>query len=94
MAGRPSDAFIQRQRERKAVELEADCVAEGVTAGDLVDEAARDRVLVAYAKRMGKRRSQVHASIETWRVVWRLLHDRETRGQGTDANPFVGNGAR
>lgn len=69
-------------RERKAVELESIAREMGVAANDLLDEAVRERLLVALAKARGKRRSQVHASTETWRVVWRFMHDYELRHSG------------
>lgn len=90
--GRPSEAWIARQREQKAIELEDIAVEGGIMAADLVDEGVRDRILDVFAQRKGKRRSAVHASVQTWRVVWRLLHDRETRGQGSAPNPFIGQG--
>jgi hypothetical protein len=85
-----SEAWIDRQRERKALDLEDIATELGVRADDLTGEDARERILVAYAKRKGKRRGQVHASIKTWRMLWRFMHDRETRGQGNGANPFIG----
>lgn len=88
-----SEQWIERQRERKALDLEDVAVRLGIKADDLVDEAKREEILVEYAKVKGKRRGQVHASIQTWRVVWRFMHDRETHGQGHGANPLIGSGA-
>jgi hypothetical protein len=77
----PSEEFIRRQRELKAMELEEIAIAEGVTSARLADEDVRKRLRVALAKRRGKPLSQVTVSLDTWRVLWRFMHDRETHGQ-------------
>ena len=88
MAG-PSQAYIERQRMLKACELEELAVAAGVKAADLMDADVRDKLRRALAEQRGKPYAQVHVSIDTFRVLWRLLHDRETRGRGDFADPFA-----
>jgi hypothetical protein len=81
---------IERARLMKACEIEEIAVEGGVSAADLSSEDVRENLRKLLAAKRGKRPSQVSVSIDTWRVVWRLLHDRETRG--TDhwgADPFA-----
>lgn len=75
--------YARAARERKAVELEDIARMCGVHAADLVRDDVRAQLLAILSEQRGKR---VTASTETWRVVWRFMHDHETRG----VNPFGG----
>lgn len=86
--GAPSQEWLDRQRMVKAADLELLAMERGLKAADLADEAVREVLRLALAKKRGKRPSQVRVSIDTWRVVWKLLHEQETRGQRPD--PFAG----
>lgn len=72
------------------MELEDLANAAGITSDRLADPDVREQLRLALAKARGKRPSQVSVSLDTYRVLWRFLHDRETRGQGTGRDPFAG----
>lgn len=79
--------YAMRKREEKAVALEDILRRAGAKADDLVDETVRENALKVLSKERGKRTG---ASIKTWRLVWRLLKEQETRHLNPFADPFEG----
>lgn len=80
--------YAQRKREEKAVALEYIVRQAGGTSADLVDEDVRKRALKVLAAERGKK--SMTASLTTWRLVWRLMHEQETRDLNPFKDPFEG----
>lgn len=79
--------YAERARMEKACALEHHAFLRGRKADDIVRDEVREELLEALAAERGVTRSRVHASVETWRLVWRLLRDRE---RPVDRDPFAG----
>lgn len=69
--------YARQKREEKACLLEHFAWQRGYRAVDVERDDVREELLGDLAKHRGKTRSQVSASLDTWRLVWKFLRDRE-----------------